>query len=219
MNVSAMLVTEPDLLTISGLLEAGRRWPAVDRTGFRAFGRRLGAAGVLRDHEMPRDVVTLLSRVRVKDLETQEDASYTLVIRVHASEAAGAISVLSPMGAALLGLRGRRRRVQSCWCGLRRLRIEAVSITEAAAREPLWAIRGPPLRLARLSPSTSASVRVRDLDLPLHALQRSPSDAERFGGAPRFPRALDARQVKPALLIERGFPRSSRPAAARAAPW
>jgi regulator of nucleoside diphosphate kinase len=135
MNVSPMLLTERDMVTISGLIDAERRWPVAERTGVRAFGRRLAAAGVLRDDEMPRDVVTLLSRVRVRDLATGQDSNHTLVTPAHASPAGGAISVLSPMGAAVLGCREGDVAEYSVPGGLRRLRIEQVLYQpEAAAR-------------------------------------------------------------------------------------
>jgi regulator of nucleoside diphosphate kinase len=67
--------------------------------------------------------------------ETDEGASFTLVIPAHASEAAGAISVLSPFGVALLGRREGDVAEYSVAGGLRLLRIEQVlHQPEAAAR-------------------------------------------------------------------------------------
>ena len=98
-------ITEPDLARVADLLDRERRWPGMDRELLRAVSQKVGGAELVRSDEITRDVITLQSRVRVKDLDTGMDATYLLVAPTHASAEAGTISVLSPMGAALLGCR------------------------------------------------------------------------------------------------------------------
>lgn len=90
----------------------------------------LGSDGV------PADLVTMNSRVVVRDLTSGQVGTYTLVFP-HAADEAGQLSVLSPMGTAILGF--------SCgdtieWPGpggRLRLRIEAIEYQpEAAGDEP-----------------------------------------------------------------------------------
>lgn len=55
--------------------------------------------------DIPKDVVTMHSRVGLKDLDTGEDVYYTLVYPVEADLSEGMISVLAPVGTAILGYR------------------------------------------------------------------------------------------------------------------
>jgi regulator of nucleoside diphosphate kinase len=54
---------------------------------------------------LPSDVVTLDSRVMVTDLVTGEDRTFTLVLPSKANVDEGRISVLAPLGMAVLGYR------------------------------------------------------------------------------------------------------------------
>lgn len=53
----------------------------------------------------PRDVITMRSRVRLKDLKTQSRFEYTLVYPSERDPVQGYISVLAPLGTAMLGYR------------------------------------------------------------------------------------------------------------------
>jgi regulator of nucleoside diphosphate kinase len=105
MNKERVPITEADLLTLAGTLEAESRWPSADRRDVRALRGKLAHAAVVPEHLVPADVITMQSRVRLKDLETGCDETYELVVPAHAAAAAARISVLSSLGAALLGSR------------------------------------------------------------------------------------------------------------------
>jgi regulator of nucleoside diphosphate kinase len=100
-----ILVTQPDMLKLGHLLEQERRWPGLDREPVQTLRRKLNHAGVVREEEIPSDVVTLHSRVLVRHLDGGPDTNYTLVMPPHASATESAVSVLSPIGAALFGRR------------------------------------------------------------------------------------------------------------------
>ncbi len=55
--------------------------------------------------DIPKDVVTMHSRVWLQDLDSGEDVFYTLVYPAEADLAEGMISVLAPVGTAILGYR------------------------------------------------------------------------------------------------------------------
>ena len=105
MHSASILVTEPDMLKLAQLLDGQRRWPALEEEHRGGLGHVLASAQVVRDDEVPRDVITLNSTVRATDLEAGSDHTHALVMPVHASDGAGAVSVLSPLGVALLGRR------------------------------------------------------------------------------------------------------------------
>jgi regulator of nucleoside diphosphate kinase len=55
--------------------------------------------------EIPKDVVTMHSRVWLQDLDSGENVFYTLVYPAEADLSEGRISVLAPVGTAILGYR------------------------------------------------------------------------------------------------------------------
>jgi regulator of nucleoside diphosphate kinase len=81
---------------------------------------------VVNPKKVPGDVVTMNSRVRIRDLQWDEVETVTLVYPEDASQNEGRVSVTSPLGAALLGARvGEEAR----WIGARgprRVIIEAI---------------------------------------------------------------------------------------------
>lgn len=54
---------------------------------------------------MPRDIVTMQATVRFVDVESGKDNTYQLTFPQQADIAAGRISILTPVGAGLIGLR------------------------------------------------------------------------------------------------------------------
>jgi regulator of nucleoside diphosphate kinase len=65
----------------------------------------LDRAEVVEPGDVPPDVVTMNSRIRVADEATGEQRELKLVFPAFADAEAGAVSVLAPVGSALLGLR------------------------------------------------------------------------------------------------------------------
>ena len=82
----------------------------------------LELAEVVSPEDIPPDVVTMRSKVRLKDLDTMEESVYSIVFPTEANADEGKISVLAPLATALLGYRrgatvefqapGRERRLQ-----------------------------------------------------------------------------------------------------------
>lgn len=86
----------------------------------------LERAEVVLSDEIPNDVVTMNSTVVLRDLDTDETETYTLVYPNHANIARNRLSVLAPVGTAILGYHVGdvvRWRVPA---GVRRLRVEEV---------------------------------------------------------------------------------------------
>ena len=82
---------------------------------------------MLEPEEMPADVVTMHSLVRFVDEDNGEEQTVTLVYPFEADAALGRVSVLAPIGTALLGLRvGQRIDWQVPSGGTRRLRVVQV---------------------------------------------------------------------------------------------
>lgn len=65
----------------------------------------LDSAEVTNARDVPADLVTMYSRVEVVDIHTHRRQALTLCYPEDAEPAAGFISVLSPVGSSLLGLK------------------------------------------------------------------------------------------------------------------
>jgi regulator of nucleoside diphosphate kinase len=90
------------------------------------LGAELRRAEIVRPDEVPHNVVTMNSTVELRDLDTKEKETYTLVFPDSADIANQRLSVLAPVGTAILGERvGNvvRWRVPQGW---RRLKVEHV---------------------------------------------------------------------------------------------
>ena len=65
----------------------------------------LARAQIVPPQEIPADVITMNSKVALVDLDTQEEEIYTLVYPENANTSEGKVSILAPVGTAMLGYR------------------------------------------------------------------------------------------------------------------
>lgn len=70
-----------------------------------ALKSKLDHGRILPPEKMPKDVVTMNSMVSLRDLDLDEVETFTLVYPSFANIAGGCLSVLTPIGAAILGHR------------------------------------------------------------------------------------------------------------------
>lgn len=95
-------VTTNDMHRLQALIEgmsSGRLAEAAD-----ALESELASAVVVPPEEIPGDVVTMNSQVRFLDEATGHQREITLVYPKDADPAQGKISILAPVGAAVIGL-------------------------------------------------------------------------------------------------------------------
>jgi regulator of nucleoside diphosphate kinase len=122
----AIVVAEADARRLRGLLAARRQSTAHDAEHLRQLELELERAVLVSAHAVPAEVVTMESAVSVLDLASGESHDYTLVYPAEADPAVGRISVLAPLGTALLGYREGDEFEWKMPGGVRRLRIESV---------------------------------------------------------------------------------------------
>ena len=70
-----------------------------------ALNDELDRAQMCSPEDMPHDVVSMNSQVRFRDLTTGEERVRTLVFPAQMTDSSTQLSVMAPVGAALLGLR------------------------------------------------------------------------------------------------------------------
>jgi regulator of nucleoside diphosphate kinase len=105
--------------------------------------RELDRATVVPSARVPADVVTMNSRVRYTDETDGRTRIVSLVYPRHANAAVGKISVLAPVGTALLGLSEGQSIEWDFPDGLRRLRVEEVLHQPERLLSRLWLPQAP----------------------------------------------------------------------------
>lgn len=98
-----------------------------------ALERQLTRAEIVASRDVPPDVITMNSRAELVDLETAERMEFTLVYPADANIEDGKISVLAPLGAAMIGYRVGDEFRWPVPYGERRPRVTAVRFQPEAA--------------------------------------------------------------------------------------
>jgi len=125
-------VDESDARRLRGLLAVHGEASVRDEEHLRQLEMELERATVLESADVPSDVITLQSRVEVLDLVTGQRNQYRLVLPSNARVASNRISVLAPLGTALLGYREGDEVSWRMPGGVRRLLVERVRQPSAA---------------------------------------------------------------------------------------
>jgi regulator of nucleoside diphosphate kinase len=121
----AIIVAEDDARRLAFLLD-GRGASSHDAAHLGELRAELERAVIVAPGEIPAGVVTMNSVVCIHDLGSGEHREVTLVYPHQAQPSRGRISVLAPLGTALLGYRVGDRVEWLMPGGLCRLRIESV---------------------------------------------------------------------------------------------
>jgi regulator of nucleoside diphosphate kinase len=103
MQHRVLYVTQRDMTQLRSLLESAASSRSKDREHLAQLEEELGRAEIIGSADIPRDVVTMHSRVRVKDVHSGRSMVVTVVFPSEADADRGFISVLAPIGTALLG--------------------------------------------------------------------------------------------------------------------
>lgn len=105
MKLRTILATGDDLWRLAQLIDCALRFQPLGHPHLAELKEELNTARVVTPEDLPHDVITLNSEVTVKDLITGEEGVYKLVFPRDAHVAENRISVLAPIGTALLGRR------------------------------------------------------------------------------------------------------------------
>lgn len=132
MNNLSIIITERDMVRLQQLIDSARlQWR--DQTLLDRLEGELSRAKVMSGKRVSADVVTMNSRVRVTDLDTGKECTYQIVFPRDANTSKNMISVLAPIGTALLGYKVGSKIEWETPGGVRRLRIDAIEYQPEAA--------------------------------------------------------------------------------------
>ena len=120
-------ITKPDHERLTKLIEIAReREGDANREYLDRLEEELERAEVVEQKDIPPDVITMRSTVSLKDLDTGEEMIYWLAFPTEANFDEGKISILAPVGTAMLGYRRGDVIEWEVPSGVRRLKVEDV---------------------------------------------------------------------------------------------
>ncbi len=126
MNTAAapeLLISRLDCERIENLLEQ----PSAQSSDTTALREELARAQIVEPEAMPADVITMNATARFRDADSGEEREMTLVYPRDAHGEGDRVSILAPVGSALLGLRVGQE-IDWQVPGGRRIRLQVLSI-------------------------------------------------------------------------------------------
>jgi regulator of nucleoside diphosphate kinase len=148
----SMIITDADMHRLRRLILDLKHGCSTNRQQLDALEQALQSADAQPLGGTPRSFIRMNSCVRVRDASTHKEESYTLVVPEEADMSRGCISVLAPVGMALLGHRKGEIVEAKVPGGIRKLKITEVQqqrLAAASRQSPrCLAIRGAALGLA-----------------------------------------------------------------------
>lgn len=128
-----IVVTATDLARLRRLVDGQKSFARSDSDSLDKLEQELDRAEVVDAADVPDDLITMNSEVRLKDLDTGNERVYRLIFPTQERRANG-VSILAPIGTAILGYRVGDVIEWKVPRGLRRFQVlEVVNQTEPAA--------------------------------------------------------------------------------------
>lgn len=121
-----ILITDYDRRRLAALVAERAERGLAERHYLEDLERELDRAAHVDPADVPPDVITMNSTVRLRDLDTGDTETFTLVFPEDADVARQRISVLAPIGTAILGYRSGDVILWPVPQGRARLRVEQV---------------------------------------------------------------------------------------------
>ena len=132
-KTKTIYITVFDYQRLSGMIERMRERNGVDKEYLNKLEAELDRAEIVDPKDVPADVITMRSKVRLKDLVSGETNVYSLVFPTEADFSEGKISVLAPIGTAILGYKRGDTIEWPVPSGLRRLKVDKILYQPEAA--------------------------------------------------------------------------------------
>jgi regulator of nucleoside diphosphate kinase len=125
-DMAKIYITNNDMNRLKTLIADAIEKNPNTRNDLQHLNDELDRAEICEQQDIPKDVITMNSKVRLTDLTSNEDLVYTLVYPSHANLDLGRISVLAPIGTAMIGYRVGDEIEWPVPGGTRRLKVKEV---------------------------------------------------------------------------------------------
>jgi regulator of nucleoside diphosphate kinase len=128
-----IFITEKDKERLQKIINEAKEFHSGSEIYLKNLEQELSRAKLIASEKIPHNVVTMNSKVLLKDLDTGENMVYTLVYPPEANLMENKISVLAPVGTAIIGLREKDAIDWKIPDGLVRLEVEKILYQPEAA--------------------------------------------------------------------------------------
>ncbi len=126
-------ITKFDMDRLVELIEGLRLSPKANQDHLDLLEKELYRAVLVEPEDIPQDVITMNSRVSITDTETGERMVYTLVFPSGANITDNKLSIMAPLGMALLGYRKGNIVKWTVPSGVKKLRVDDIIYQPEAA--------------------------------------------------------------------------------------
>jgi regulator of nucleoside diphosphate kinase len=127
-----IIMNAADHEELSCVIDAAGKLNGRARDEITALRSELARAEIVAPDKVPPDVITMNSRAQLLDLDTNERMEFTLVFPAQADIEEGKISILAPLGTAMLGYRVGDEFEWAVPYGYRRLRVMQIEFQPEA---------------------------------------------------------------------------------------
>lgn len=142
MSRQGIYITKANLKELRALIEGVHRSGLKEQSNLNKLEKELDRAKIVSPGRLPRDVVTMNSQVRVLDIASNNEAVYTIVFPGQARIEDRKISILAPIGTALLGYRVGDVVEWEVPSGVKHFKIQEVLYQPEAAGADAESVRG-----------------------------------------------------------------------------
>lgn len=105
MTKSAVILHKEDFPKIESCLKDSKPSGLKETHLSRSLSEELADATVLEDSDFPKDVIRLNSNVTIEDIKNKKEMNFTLVLPSESNIKEKKVSILAPIGTAVIGFR------------------------------------------------------------------------------------------------------------------
>jgi len=103
MTSKTIYITDNDMRRLRELIMVARQFKKEEEKYLQDLEAELNRGKIIKSQDIPQDIITMNSEVHLRDLNTKEEITYQLVFPDQADASQGRVSILAPIGMALLG--------------------------------------------------------------------------------------------------------------------
>jgi len=133
MKEKVIYITDSDVKRLKGLIKTAREFHTEDEIYLKELEKELDRSKVVDSKKIPKDIITMNTKVFIKDLDSNEEEVYWLVFPTNADPNQNKISILTPIGTALLGYKTGDTIKWEVPGGIRKLEIKKLLYQPEAA--------------------------------------------------------------------------------------
>ena len=135
MRQKTIYITDLDIKRLKELIKVAREFgDNKDEIYLEELEKELNRGKIVKSKDVPENVITMNSKILLKDLDGQEEMTYKLVFPDNANSNHNKVSILAPIGIALLGYKVGDIIELKVPAGLRRLEVKKILYQPESSR-------------------------------------------------------------------------------------